>query len=169
MTRATVGGPAEAQPGGAWSGCPLLPKLGTCSGSQGWVTPPSARQIAGGPSASPPASLQTSTQTLPHPTPAASFLGAEPKPLSLGSWDTLVGYSVVEGRVTKSCLSLMLPGSAVRVALRVKGWGGERQVAQVAGVSEASMPLGCDRYHEGVGAGGREALPRSLGLVRKAG
>ena len=39
----------------------------------------------------------------------------------------------------------------------------------MAGVSEASMQLGCDSYREGLGAGGREALPRSLGLVRKAG
>ena len=45
--------------------------------------------------ASPPASFQTSTQILPHPALAASFLGAEPGPLSVGSWDTLVGYLVV--------------------------------------------------------------------------
>ena len=80
---------------GAGSGCPLLPKLGTCSGSQGWVTPLSDGQIAGAPSASPPASFQTSTEILPHPALAASFLGAEPGPLSVGSWDTLVGYLVV--------------------------------------------------------------------------
>lgn len=94
MAPATAGGPGEAQPvGGEW--LPLLPKLGTCSGSQGWVTPLSAGQIAGAPSASPLASFQTSTQIPPHPALAASFLGAEPGPLSVGSWDTLVGYLVV--------------------------------------------------------------------------
>ena len=71
--------------------------------SQSWApaqapkdgSPPPAGQIAGAPSASPPASFQTSTQTLPHPVAAASFLGAEPGPLSVGSWDILVGYLVV--------------------------------------------------------------------------